>query len=94
VRKTATGTALNVKAEPRYWPGIDRQWWENDREGFNLLTMEDCEQHFETLYGDAEPHMQQLVRSSSTTIPWRRATSSSTASCTRASLPCSAAPLS
>jgi hypothetical protein len=53
---------LNAKAEPRYWPRIERQWWENCREDFRLLTMEECEQHFETLYDDAEPYMQQLVR--------------------------------
>ncbi|MHA7297686.1 hypothetical protein [Pseudarthrobacter sp. MDT3-1] len=26
------------------------------------MTLEECEQHFETLYGDPEPYMQQLVR--------------------------------
>lgn len=58
----ATGTALSAKAEPGYWPVIARQWWENDLGDFRLMTLDECEQHFETLVGDPEPYMQQFIR--------------------------------
>lgn len=54
---------MSAKAEPRYWPVIDPKWWENDLyNGVRLMTLEECEQHIETLVGDPEPYMQQLIR--------------------------------
>jgi hypothetical protein len=54
-------TALNVKAEPHYWPAIDRKWWDS-LEDFRLMTLDECVEHFETLVGDPEPYMRQLIR--------------------------------
>ncbi len=61
MRKTATAIALSAKAEPRYWPAIEPEWWENLGD-FRLMTLEECVQHFEALTGDPEPYIQQLVR--------------------------------
>ena len=47
-------TASTAKAEPRYWPAIEPEWWEKLGD-FRLMTLDECVQHFETLAGDPEP---------------------------------------
>lgn len=37
-------------------------FWVDVRDQSRLWTLDEAERHFETLYGDAEPYMQQLVR--------------------------------
>jgi hypothetical protein len=51
-----------VKDEPRYWPDVGDDVWDRIRTEFGLLTEDDLEMHFETLYGDPEPTMRRLVR--------------------------------
>ncbi|MEW1813033.1 hypothetical protein AB0284_20315 [Pseudarthrobacter phenanthrenivorans] len=53
---------MSAKANVRYWPSIDPQLWEECREEFGLLTLDECVQHFKALSDHSEPSMQQLVR--------------------------------
>ncbi|MET3172829.1 UNVERIFIED_ORG: hypothetical protein ABIB52_000657 [Arthrobacter sp. UYCu721] len=42
-------TALNVKAEPHYWPAVPERIWDSIREEFTLPTAADLEAHFQAL---------------------------------------------
>lgn len=46
----------------RSWPAVGENVWARIRDEFGLRTGDEVEAHFEALYGDADPYLQQAVR--------------------------------
>ena len=46
----------------RSWPAVGENVWSRIRDEFGLLTDEEMERHFEALYGDPDPYLQEAVR--------------------------------
>lgn len=51
-----------VRTEPLDWPHVPDRVWDQIRAEFGLFTVDQLEMHFETLFDDPEPFMQQAVR--------------------------------
>jgi hypothetical protein len=51
-----------VKPEPRIWPAVGDVVWDRIRSEFGLMTQDEFEAQFETLFNDPEPFLRQAVR--------------------------------
>lgn len=51
-----------VRTEPLDWPPVPDRVWDEIRAEFGLFTVDQFEMHFETLFDDPEPFLQQAVR--------------------------------
>lgn len=51
-----------VRTEPLGWPPVPDRVWDQIRAEFGLFTVDQFEVHFETLFDDPEPFLQQAVR--------------------------------
>lgn len=51
-----------MNPETRHWPAVGIEIWDRIRSEFGLLTQDEFEAHFETLFNDPEPFLRQAVR--------------------------------